>query len=89
VTLSPGENGFCADVAATTLVLLMTGALAAGGEAYWSGSGIWACESTGGQPGDTGFLTNIPESEACFCGALVRDAIIASGLDPNTACEQW
>ena len=94
VTLVPGSNGFCNYSAdgKTALALIISGGtfFSAGGETIQSGSGQWACESSGGSAaGDVGFLANIPEEEAVYCAELVHDALVASGVDPATQCNPW
>jgi RTX calcium-binding nonapeptide repeat (4 copies) len=89
VTLTPGGNGFCAEHTNTSLVLVSGSSIAAGGEAGFSGSGNWACEGAGGYPGDTGFITGLTPEVSQYCASLVRDALVASGVNPASQCSPW
>ncbi len=89
VTLEPRGNGFCYHSVSTSLVFLEPYAVAVGGEAYGTGMGGWACESSAGLSGDVGFLIGLPEEDARACADLVRDALVASGVDPVNDCDPW
>ena len=90
LAFTPGTNGFCNNSSSTALaVIFPPGAIAAGGEAIQSGSGQWACESAGGQPGDVGFVPGITEAAARSCGDLIRNQLVAQGIDPTAQCGPW
>ncbi len=80
----------CFESSSTSLVVNFgNGQIAAGGEAGGSGSGNWACEGNGGYPGDTGFVTGLTQEVGERCAALIRDQLIAQGVNPTTQCQPW